>query len=164
MTLQSVLVTDTNIWVDLENGGILVEVFKLPYQFLIPDFAIPELIRPRWETLEVLGLRAHELPAVQVVELVQLRQVHIYLSIIDLAAFLLAKILDATLLTGDWRLNELANASDISVHGVLWLLDEMVHFKALTPGQAANALKRMLELGARLPAEECGNRLTIWSM
>jgi hypothetical protein len=35
-----VLVTDTNIWIDLENGGILADVFKLPYQFLIPDFAI----------------------------------------------------------------------------------------------------------------------------
>ncbi len=163
MTLQSVLVTDTNIWIDLENGGILIEVFQLPYRFLIPDFAIPELIRPRWETLEVLGLKVHELPAEQVVELVQLRQANRSLSIIDLAAFLLAKMLDATLLTGDWHLNELANASGLSVHGAHWLLDEMVHFKALTPGQAATALKRMLELGARLPAEECSNRLSKWS-
>ena len=112
----------------------------------------------------MLGLEAHVLVAGQVVELAQLRQTYRNLSIIDLAAFLLAKSLEAILLTGDWRLNELANASDISVHGVLWLLDEMVHFKALTPGQAANALKRMLELGARLPAEECRNRLTIWSI
>lgn len=163
MTSQSVLVTDTNIWIDLENGGILIEVFQLPYQFLVPDFAIPELIRPRWETLEVLGLRAHELPVEQVVELFQLRQIHKNLSVIDLAAFLLAKILEAILLTGDWRLNELARASGLSVHGTLWILDEMVHFKALTPGQAAAALKRMLELGARLPAEACSNRITRWS-
>ncbi|GAP09957.1 hypothetical protein BECAL_01111 [Bellilinea caldifistulae] len=163
MALQSVLVTDTNIWIDLEDGGVLVEVFRLPYQFLIPDFAIPELIRPRWETLEVLGLRAHGLPAEQVVELIQLRQAHRGLSIIDLAALLLAKLLDATLVTGDRRLNELANANGLVVHGVLWLLDEMVHFKALTPGQAATALRRMLESGARLPAEECSERLTRWS-
>lgn len=163
MALQSVLVTDANIWIDLEDGGVLVEVFRLPYQFLIPDFAIPELIRPGWETLEVLGLRAHELPAEQVVELIQLRQAHRGLSIIDLAALLLAKLLDATLVTGDRRLNELANANGLGVHGVLWLLDEMVHFKAITPGQAATALRRMLESGARLPAEECSERLTRWS-
>jgi hypothetical protein len=163
MASQSVLVTDTNIWIDLENSGILVEIFRLPYQFLIPDFAIPELIRPRWEALEVLGLRAHELPAKEVVELFQLRQVHKNLSIIDLSAYLLAKMLDATLLTGDWHITELANANGLSVHGVLWLLDEMVHFKALTPWQAVTTLKRMLELGARLPAEECRNRLTKWS-
>ena len=163
MALQSVLITDTNIWIDIENGGILVETFRLPYQFLIPDFAIPELIRPRWETLEVLGLRAHEIPAEQVVELAYLRQAHRNLSIVDLAAFLLAKMLDATLVTGDWRLNELANANGLVVHGILWLLDEMVHFNALKPGQAASALTRMLEFGARLPTDECSNRLTRWS-
>jgi len=163
MTSQSVLVTDTNIWIDLENGGILVEVFRLPYQFLIPDFAIPELIRPRWETLEVLGLRAHELPAEQVVELSRLRQAYRNLSMIDLSALLLARMLDATLVTGDWRLSELANANGLAVHGVLWLLDEIVHFKALTPGQAATALRRMLESGARLPPKECNNRITRWS-
>jgi hypothetical protein len=37
-------------------------------------------------------------------------------------------MLDATLLTGDWHLNELANANGLLVHGALWLLDEMVHF------------------------------------
>ncbi len=163
MALQSVLVTDTNIWIDLENGGILIEVFRLPFRFLIPDFAIPELIRPRWETLEALGLEAHELVAKQLIELAQLRETHRNLSIIDLAAFLLARMLDATLLTGDWRLIELANANSLSVHEVLWLLDEMVHSQALTPGQAATALRRMLEQGARLPAEECKNRLSSWS-
>ena len=137
--------------------------FRLPYQFLIPDFAIPELTRPRWETLEVLGLRAHELPAEEVIELFQMRQYYTNLSIIDLAAFLLAKMLDATLVTGDRRLNELAITNGISVHGGLWLLDEMVHFKALTPGEAATALKRMLDSGARLPAEECSKRLARWS-
>jgi hypothetical protein len=163
MALQSVLVTDTNIWIDLENGGVLVEVFRLPYQFIIPDFAIPELMRPRWETLKALGLEAHELIAEQLSELLQLRQIYRNLSIIDLAAFLLARMLDATLLTGDWRLIELANVNGLSVHGVLWLLDEMVHFQALTRVQAATALRRMLEQGARLPAEECKNRLSSWS-
>ena len=163
MALQSVLVTDTNIWIDLENGGILVEVFRLPYRFLIPDFAIPELVRPRWETLKALGLEAHELNAEQVVKLIPLRQIHRNLSISDLAAFLLAKMLDATLLTGDWSLNELAITNGLSVHGVLWLLDELVHYLTLTHGQAVIALRRMLDQGARLPAEECSERFANWS-
>ena len=67
----------------------------------------------------MLGLEAHELIAEQVVELAQLRQTYRYLSINDLAAFLLAKMLDATLLTGDWRLNELANADDYTLRILL---------------------------------------------
>ncbi len=163
MMLQSVLVTDTNIWIDLENGGILAEVFRLPYQFLIPDFAIRELVRPSWHTLQALGLEAHELAAEQVAELSRMHQVNKRLSIIDLAAFLLAKTLEAALLTGDGRLMELANANGLPVHGALWLLDEMVHFRALTPGQAADALGRMLEQGARLPVNECHKRIASWS-
>jgi hypothetical protein len=163
MAFLSVLVSDTNIWVDLENGGILVEVFKLPYQFIIPDLAITELIRPSWETLIVLGVDVHELIADQVLELVQLQQQYRALSSIDLAAFLLAKSLCATLLTGESQLNKLANAYRLSVHGVLWLLDELVKFQILKPGQAAIALRRMLVQGARLPAEESSKRLAIWS-
>lgn len=163
MTLQSVLVTDTNIWIDLENGGVLIEVFRLPYQFLIPDFAIQELIQPGWKTLEVLGVKAHELPADQIVVLHQLRRTYQNLSIIDLAAFLIAKMLDTILVTGDRRLNELANAHGLTVHGVLWLLDEMLRFKILTLEQAKKALEQMLESGARLPAEECRIRFVRWS-
>ena len=163
MALQSGLVTDTNIWIDLENGGILAEVFLLPRKFLIPDLAIHELIRPRWLTLQALGLEAHELATEQVEELYRLRQVHNNLSAIDLAAFLLAKTLDVTLLTGDKRLMELANTHGLHAHGVLWLLDEMIHFQVILPHQAANALMRMLDQGARLPEDECRIRVKKWS-
>ena len=163
MALQSVLVTDTNIWIDLENGGILVEVFQLPFRFFVPDFAIPELVHPRWETLEVLGLEAQELIGEQVVELVQLRHAYKNLSIVDLAAFLLTKTLGGTLLTGDRRLVELANSTGLAAHGVLWLLDELIYFQALASTQAAAALVRMLDFGARLPVEECKERLARWS-
>jgi hypothetical protein len=163
MALPSVLVTDTNIWIDLENGGILAEVFHLPYQFLTPDFAISELIHPRWQTLQALGLEVRELDPEGILELFRLRPDFNNLSTTDLAAFLLAKTLEATLLTGDWRLNELAKANRLSVHGVLWLLDEMVHYQAIGPGQAASALGRMLDQGARLPADECRKRLASWS-
>ncbi len=104
MTSQSVLITDTNIWIDLDNGSILVDVFNLPYNFLIPDFAIRELIKPPWKTLKTIGLASQELMPDQVIELAQLRLIHRNLSVIDLASFLLAKSLGATLLTGDSRL------------------------------------------------------------
>ena len=47
MNLPSILVTDTNIWIDLENGRILAEIFLLPYQFVTPDFALGEFIAPQ---------------------------------------------------------------------------------------------------------------------
>lgn len=163
MTLPSVLVTDTNIWIDLENGGILAEVFYLPYQFITPDLAIPEFIHPKWETLQSLGLLTCELDPENVLELAHLRQMQNTLSVIDLAAFLLARTLNASLVTGDRRLSELARTNEIPVHGVLWLLDEMVHHQTLASRRAADALRRMLDQGARLPVDDCRKRLEIWS-
>ena len=163
MASPSVLVTDTNIWIDLENGGILAEVFGLPYQFLTPDFAIRELVRPKWQMLQALGLLSQELEPALIQELAHLRAANRALSATDLAAFLIARALDATLLTGDWRLNDLAAKNGLRVHGVLWLLDEMVRFRAIAPEHAANALNQMLSQGARLPQDECRKRLAGWS-
>jgi hypothetical protein len=163
MTSQLVLVTDTNIWIDLDNGGILTVVFRLPYHFLIPDLATRELIRPRWQSLQALGLVLQELSADQVIELTQLRLSHRNLSVIDLASFLLAKSLNATLLTGDSRLFALAKENGLYVHGVLWLLDELVRLRVHAPKQAASALQKMLVAGAHLPRDECRKRLVNWS-
>jgi len=163
MASPSVLVTDTNIWIDLENGGILADVFDLPYQFWTPDFAIRELIRPKWQTLQALGLQSQELEPALIQELMIMRTANRALSATDLAAYLLAKSLGATLLTGDWRLGDLAARNGIPVHGVLWLLDEMIRFRTIAPEQAAVALNQMLDQGARLPHDECQKRLTSWS-
>lgn len=163
MTLPSVLVTDTNIWIDLENGKILADVFRLPYQFFTTDFAVGEFVHPGWAHLHDLGLQTHGLEPEYVLELVRLRQIHRQLSAIDLAALLLARALDASLVTGDRRLNELAKAQGVPVHGVLWILDEMVIHHVLTENQAAIALREMLDQGARLPDGECQKRFDRWS-
>jgi hypothetical protein len=162
MSLPSILVTDTNIWIDLDNGRILAEVFRLPYQFIIPDFAITEIQRPNWEKLLALGLTAHVLDATAMIELSRLRQSHHAISVVDLAAFLLARALNSTLVTGDKHLDVLARTNGIPVHGILWLLDEMVRYEVLPQLQAVNALNLMLEQGARLPWDECQMRFESW--
>lgn len=163
MTLPSVLVADTNIWIDLENGEILADVFRLPYQFFTTDFVVEEFIRPGWATLQYLGLQTYSLEPEYILELIRLRQIHRQLSAVDLAALLLARALDASLVTGDRRLNELAKAQGVPVHGVLWILDEMVIHHVLTATQAAIALREMLDQGARLPDGECQKRFDRWS-
>jgi len=164
MTLPSLLVTDTNIWIDLENGKILADIFRLPYQFFTTDFSVQEFIHPGWDVLRTLGLQTHGLEPESVLELAQLRQIHLQLSAVDLAALLLAKMLGASLVTGDRHLNELARAQGLPVHGVLWVLDEMVNHQVLTAIQAATALKKMLNQGARLPDVECQKRFDSWSL
>lgn len=155
--------TDTNIWIDLEHGGLLAVVFDLPYQFLVPDFAIAELTQPSWATLQAHGVRAQSLAPDLVQVLFRLRSNHRALSVTDLAAFLTAQALDAILLTGDRHLAELANQAGLTVYGVLWVLDELLHWQCLELLPAAQALQQILAGGARLPARECRQRLQAWT-
>lgn len=160
----TILVTDTNIWIDLTNGGILEKVFKLPCNFLIPDFAISEFSKQtQWEDLLELGAIPGELNGPQVAELLSIRQVSPSLSTSDVEAFILARDLGAVLLTGDGRLRKMALNHDIQVHGVLWLLDELIRFKILDKKHASETLLSMMSRNPRLPKLECQNRLLRWA-
>jgi predicted DNA-binding protein (UPF0278 family) len=83
--------------------------------------------------------------------------------VVDLVTLLLAKMLGAGLVTGDLRLNELARGQGLPVHGVLWILDELVNHQVLTATQAVAALLKMIDQGARLPNFECQKRFERWS-
>ncbi len=155
MTMKTVLVADTNIWIDLEIGKILADAFRLPYQFITTDFSIEELKLPKWKTLQDLGLQTHNLEPEYILELDYLCQKHRQLSTIDIAALLLARAMYAVLLTGGRGLNELAKTQGLSVHGVIWIINEMVIHNILTANQAALALQGMLDQGRRLPKDEC---------
>lgn len=109
-----------------------------------------------------MGLQTQSLSSALVLELVQLRVAHRQLSVIDISAFLVARELSGILLSGDRRLIQLAHSHGVEAHGLLWLLDEMIYHEVLASRKAASALESIITLGARLPEEECRQRLAIW--
>jgi hypothetical protein len=48
------------------------------------------------------------------------------------------------------------------LHGILWILDEMLRQSVVTPGRAGDALEKMLSQVSRLPKTECDRRLRDW--
>mgnify|MGYP001149367987 CR=1 FL=1 len=163
MSPASLLITDTNIWIDLKNGHLLEDVIRLPYQLMIPDLARSELSRGvSWQELIQRGVSEVELTGSQLTELVEIRSRWKGLSITDVAAFILARDYQAILLTGDERLRKMAVSQQIPVHGLLWLLDEMVQSGVLAKKQAAHALGLITSKNPRLPQDECQKRLARW--
>jgi predicted nucleic acid-binding protein len=157
------LVTDTNIWIDLHHAAVIEVVFRLPYRFLASDFVLgSELRQPPLDLLRRYGLELISLDPSLIGELSLLRPKYGGLSVQDIAAFLVARQYSAVLLTGDRRLADLGIARGLTVHGVLWLLDEIVANNLLTTAEAASGLESMLDGGARLPHEECQKRLRLW--
>lgn len=155
-------IADTNILIDLWKGALLPAFFQLPHPIASPDVVIAELQRPEGFMLVELGLQSLTLEADLVLEVITLRSQHKALSTPDLFAFVAARNLGAILLTGDAGLRQLAEAHRVPLHGILWVLDEMVRTEIISSFNAADSLKRILEAGARLPESSCEERFRRW--
>ena len=156
-------VVDTSIIIDLYRGRILAEFFKLPYIFVTADVILEELLVPEGKLLIEFGLRIDGLEGSYVLEVFQLRAIHRKPSVNDLFAFMLAKTLNATLLTNDGSLRKVTQQYGMPVHGILWILDEMVRLDILLKHNAADALHLICDSGSHLPQDECDRRFGIWS-
>lgn len=159
---RRIYVTDTNIWIDLHRGKLIPYAFRLPFLFTAPDVVISELKEPEGRDLVSLGLRKEELTSDEVRQVIELASRYRAPSRVDLFALVLAKARSGVLLTGDRHLRKAAEGEKVPVHGILWFLDQLVNRHIVTPPQAAQALRKMLEKGSRLPRAECERRLKYW--
>lgn len=59
--MQQLLVSDANIFIDLEEGRLIKHLFCLPYQFIIPDILFYEELDEQHKYLLDDGLKLAEL-------------------------------------------------------------------------------------------------------
>jgi rRNA-processing protein FCF1 len=160
---QQVYISDTNIWIDFRNAGLLDALFSLPFKLCCTDFVLDELKDFDTKHLLARGLVVETLDAVATAALFSLMQAHNNSSLADVSCYQLAHQTKHPLLTGDGRLRKQAKADGLQVHGALWLLDQMVMHKVIGRKNAARHLQSMLDFGARLPAAEYQIRLSMWT-
>jgi hypothetical protein len=158
-----VYISDTNIWIDFRNAGLLDALFDLPFQLCSTDFVLAELQDFDPHALIQRGLVVHALDADATARLFGLMAAHNNSSLADVSCYLLAQDTGHPLLTGDGRLRKRAMQDGLHVHGALWLLDQLVVYQVIPSAFAAQGLRTMLTGGARLPEAECQARLRIWS-
>jgi len=157
-----ILVTDANVWIDLDNGGLTALVFALEYEFVSPDVVVNELGDELGGRLIDQGLVEYATESETDDAFADLRARYKHPSDEDLYALLLAIQQDWGLLTGDRQLRDAAKEYGLEVHGLLWVMDELVAARLLAPRAAARSLTTIRELGARLPDDECDKRLLHW--
>lgn len=162
---ESVLfIADTNIWIDLAvRPQWIPRVFQCGFDLAVPDFVAAELSTLDCAEWQQYGLTIYSLTPAQVTDLHRVAVDHRRLSIADLAAFILARDEQAGLLTGDGPLRRFVQQQNITVHGVLWLLDQIEHQALLGHSDLAQWLAAMKNQGARLPVEECEQRMVRWA-
>lgn len=164
------LISDSNIFIDMIAGELLDQMFHLPETFAVPNVLYEEELSEQHPELLDLGLVRLGLKGEGVAEAIALGAVctgRDAPSQNDLIALMLAKQEQALLLTGDRRLRRLAEqrCDTIEIRGTIWLVQRLVEEDLIVPTDAAIAFDKMRLGGSRLPwTTEVARQLRGWGL
>jgi predicted nucleic acid-binding protein len=152
--LRTLLITDTNILIDLLTANLEELLFQIEADICTTDFVMGELTqvdeRVRMEKFVKAGL----LKVVGFEDIEPLLAMPIKrkrLKIADRSAMFVAIKEKATLLSGDGDLRKEAQENGVEVHGAIWLFEVFVERLLIAPKDACEVLIAMLSVGRRLP-------------
>src|ERR1700744_762004 len=113
------LVSDANILIDIEVGGLTASMFSLDYQFALPDVLFYEELEGQHAHLLDMGLEVRELSERMVARVSEFARRYKRPSRMDLFALVLAAEEHCPLLTGDQDLRTAAANEHVEVRGTL---------------------------------------------
>ena len=157
---MQLLVSDANILIDLEEGGLLTAFFDLPYEFTVPDILFYEELEEQHAHLLEMGLAVRELNSETMSYAFTLTQKASGPSRNDCFAIALAKQENCPLLSGDKALRKLADKELIATKGTIWVVDKMVEENLITIEGARLSYEKMKSAGRRLPWDIAERNLT----
>lgn len=167
--MKKIVVSDTNIFIDLINVDLLDGFFGLPWEIHTTDMRVQELIKSdQYDAITLLEKRGHLIvKKFKGEELAQLARMKLErptsnASIQDCSVWKLAKDLDCALLTGDNKLRKVVQNDNIEVHGILYLFDKMLEHKIMDNETAIDKLQSLYNINSRLPKEDIDKRITLW--
>jgi predicted nucleic acid-binding protein len=148
---MQLLVSDANILIDMEEGNIMEELFKLPYDIAVSDILYADELEEQHSHLLQMGLSQAGLRSVSVQYAIDLITRARGPSRCDCLSLALAKQEGCTLLSGDKDLRELAKEEGVNVKGTLWIVESLVEHNFITIEKAGQAYDKMKANGRRLP-------------
>ncbi len=151
---MTILVSDANIFIDMEVADLTRQMFRLKESFATPDILYHEELADNHSELPGLGLRIERLTAAAISDVERMVALHQQNSVNDLVALALAKERQWPLLSGDRRLREAAVIERVEIFGTLWLIEKLVETKTISLSQAATGFESMRHGGRRLPWTE----------
>ena len=151
---MAILVSDANIFIDMDVGDLTRPMFRLEEAFATPDVLYREELEEHHPELPGLGLRIETLSEAGVAEVERMAAIYRGASTNDLFAIALAKERQWPLLSGDRRVRDAAFAEDVEIRGTLWLIERMIATNTISLLQARTAIELMRQGGRRLPWRE----------
>ena len=167
--MQTVVVNDTKIFIDLLSIDFVDAFFSLPLEVHTNDFII-NVLKISWQKERVLSFASKKLyvkryDAEEVVKIVQFQQTcENNLSFQDCSVWLYAHEHGYRLLTGDGKLRKSASESGTVVSGIFYIFDLLVETGVLLPHEACKKLIELSTINVRLPRIEIKNRVLKWGV
>jgi len=155
------LITDANIFMDLEKVGLLEYLDSLSFKFATSDFVFNELNAEQQSLVSHLNVEKFEIDANEIASFYQefssLGQLNI--SYQDYSIFYHANKYNGTVLSNDKRLRNFSKVRSTPVKGLFYILDELVIQEIITPKIMINKLKFLKKINCRLPLNEIDKRI-----
>ncbi|MDB4000834.1 DUF3368 domain-containing protein [bacterium] len=148
---MKVLISDANVLIDMEVGGLIELMFKLPYQFHTPDILFEEELDQHHAYFLKLGLVKTAMSGEVLQQAQAFMLKHPKPSRNDCIALALARFLGAPLLTGDKHLRVATREEGVELMGTLWLFGQMIEHGLLTRKSLGVAVRKMKDGRRRLP-------------
>lgn len=148
---MALIVSDANIFIDMEVAGLTRTMFSLPEVFAVPDILYEEELREHHGELPGYGLRILTLQPQYTMEVIRLIRTHRKPGQNDLLALALALQERCPLLTGDARLREAALQEKVETRGTLWLIECIYDNALLDLKQVKAAYQKLHDEDRRLP-------------
>lgn len=141
-----VIVNDACSLIDLRKGRLLHVLLKLPFRFVIPlpiRSELKDFTDQEWQLLDDSGMETFDLPSEQVSKVLETKRIYSKLSVNDCFCLVSTQCFDnGILLTGDRLLRKVATEAGVTVHGVLWIIDNLREANVCSHELLISALER----------------------
>jgi len=156
------LVSDANIFIDLERIGLLIEFSKLDIEISTSDFVFNELSEKQQMIVKSLNIEIYTFEVDELIvfftEYQALGQVKI--SSQDYSISYFAKKYEASLLSNDKALRKFSNNKNVDVKGIFYILDLIIEQSELSKNDLKKSITLLLD-NSWLPKDEINKRLEI---
>ena len=156
---MQLLISDSNIFIDMEVSNLTQKMFELPYQFAVPDILYYEELEEEHHNLLEYGLKTKKLSSNSIKYSQKIIKKYPKTSPNDLFALALAKQDSCPLITGDGALRKAGAKEGVIIFGTVWLVEELMNYSIITVDEAREAYKLMKNNGRWLPWEMIEKRL-----
>jgi predicted nucleic acid-binding protein len=146
------LISDSNVLIDLVDGGLIERLFLLQDDIATPAALFIEELEETYPHLPALGLILVDYEGADWLESIQdFKTKYRGPSDMDLLALLIARQRQCPLVTGDKKLRRAADQEKVPVQGTLSLMQAMMEAALITVDEAEIAYGRMRQAGSHLP-------------